>query len=107
MITTNRARACAFALATFAASAPFAAPALAEADIPVCHTQQQLEQMIRDKGKILPDGCRRIRITEVKTAAGRLCAIDMSQRDPGLAGSIVNATIDTQWWTACRNLGRR
>lgn len=82
-------------------------PASARDEVVACHTQQQIEQVIRDKGQILPDGCRKIGIKTVDTPSGELCTLDLSRPDGGLTGAIVDATTDTQWWVRCRDLERR
>lgn len=84
-----------------------AAEVRAQDQITVCSSQEQLEQFIRDQGRILPEGCRRVTVTAVDSPAGRLCAVDTASSDPGIIGSIRQATTDTRWWTACENLRPR
>ncbi|KAA0574528.1 hypothetical protein [Azospirillum sp. Sh1] len=86
-----------------------AAPSQATAQdaVVACHTQQQIEQLVRDKGQIMPDGCRNIWIRTVNRPTGDLCVLDISQTNGGITGAIVEATTDTQWWVRCRDLERR
>jgi hypothetical protein len=83
------------------------APASAQDAVVACHTQQQIEQLVRDNGQIMPEGCRNIRIRTVNRPTGDLCVLDTSQDNGGITGAIVEATTDTQWWVRCRDLGRR
>ncbi len=82
-------------------------PASAQDAVVACHTQQQIEQLVRDKGQIMPDGCRNIRIRTVNQPTGDLCVLDISQTNGGITGAIVAATTDTDWWVRCRDLERR
>lgn len=84
-----------------------AVEAQAQTQIPVCGTQEQLEQLIRDQGRIMPEGCRKVTITTVESPVGRLCAVETASSDPGIIGSIRQATTDTRWWTDCGNLRPR
>ncbi|WP_434620950.1 hypothetical protein [Azospirillum sp. B2RO_4] len=94
------------ALAWIAAPSPASAQASQDAVV-ACHTQQQIEQLVRDNGQIMPDGCRNIRIRTVNRPTGDLCVLDISQTNGGITGAIVEATTDTQWWVRCRDLERR
>ncbi|NYZ10930.1 hypothetical protein HL658_00085 [Azospirillum sp. RWY-5-1] len=94
-------------LGLLAATVTAAGPAMAQTQIPVCGTQEQLEQLIRDQGRIIPDGCRKVSITAVESQSGPLCAIDTAASDPGIIGSLRQAATDTRWWTACENLRPR
>lgn len=95
------------ALCLSASIAASAGQARAQTRIPVCGTQEQIEQLIRDQGRITPEGCRTVTVTAVESPVGRLCAVDTASSDPGIIGSIRQAATDTRWWTACDNLRPR
>ena len=97
-------------LAVLALAVPLAAgpvgPALAQASLRACETQQELEQVLESRGEFMPDGCREISITAIDTPAGELCVLDFRAEDQGILGTITEAAVPTQWWVACAELRR-
>ncbi|MDC7789116.1 hypothetical protein PQJ75_03235 [Rhodoplanes sp. TEM] len=73
--------------------------------IAACPSQQALEQMLGSGGKFVPDSCRHLTVTPVRTSGQRLCVLNFkSGRDPGLLDRLADATIPTEWWVACSDL---
>ena len=81
-------------------------PALGQMSVPACPSQQEIEQVLQSQGRLMPDGCRTITITTVRTPAGELCVLDLGEEDPGIVGAITEAAVPTQWWVACADIER-
>jgi hypothetical protein len=79
--------------------------AVEEEGFPVCETQQQLEQLLQSDGQIMPEGCRHATVVTVESAAGTVCALDLSPDDEGILERLRDVAVTTRWWTDCRNLG--
>ena len=102
--------------ATFAvASAAFAAsaftPAMAQdaaapgpQSFPACQSQQDLEQILNSDGQLMPDGCRNISVTPVRSENGTLCVVDFSEAGQGVLEGLRDAAMPDQWWVQCDRL---
>ena len=85
------------------------APAGAQStQVPVCPSmalaQQAAAQAQQAPGAPLPAGCRMVGVRRVDTPAGPVCAVDFSEGGQGLFADVLDATVQTRWWTACANL---
>lgn len=78
--------------------------ATAEPPLIVCPSQQELEQVLQSEGDLIPEGCRRLTISRVESAAGPLCMMDFQARDPGVLDQLTEAAAPTQWWLHCELL---
>jgi hypothetical protein len=73
--------------------------------VPVCPSLALAQQARRTPpGAPLPEGCRVVRVLRVDTPAGPVCAVDFSADGRGLLADIMDAAVQTRWWTACANL---
>lgn len=104
-----RLAALAFASATLAASA--LTPAMAQDAaapgpqiFPACQTQQDLEQILNSDGQLMPDGCRDLSVTPVRSENGTLCVIDFSGESQGVLQNLRDAALPDQWWVQCDSL---
>lgn len=86
------------------AACPLAARAANPVQIEVCPSQQKAEQFAGSQGKFTPDGCRIFTVTRVESQSGAMCVMDLNPDKQGVLASIVDATMPTQWWTACTNI---
>jgi hypothetical protein len=82
-------------------SAPLAAQSL---QVPVCPSLALAQQAQQTPGTPLPAGCRMVGVRRVDTPTGPICAVDFSESGQGLFADIMDATVQTRWWTACANL---
>jgi hypothetical protein len=104
-------RLAAFAFASAALAAPALAPAMAQdaaatgpQSFPACQSQQDLEQILNSDGQLMPDGCRNISVTPVRSENGTLCVIDFSEAGEGLLEGLRDAALPDQWWVQCDRL---
>ena len=77
------------------------------ARVPVCPSlalAQQVLQAQQTPGAPLPSGCRMVGVRRVDTPTGPICAVDFSEDGQGLFADVMDATVQTRWWTACANL---
>ncbi|MGE4221457.1 MAG: hypothetical protein AB7G39_18580 [Alphaproteobacteria bacterium] len=81
-----------------------AAPAAAQDAFPACQSQQSLEQIISSDGRLMPDDCRNLTVTTVRSDRGRLCVIDVSQAGDGVLQQLRDAALPAQWWVRCDRL---
>ncbi len=75
--------------------------------VPICPSlalAQQAQQAQQVPGTPLPEGCRMVGVRRVDTPTGPICAVDFSESGQGLFADILDATVQTRWWTACANL---
>jgi hypothetical protein len=76
--------------------------------VPVCPSLALAQQAARAQqaapGAPLPAGCRMVGVRRVDTPAGPVCAVDFSEDGQGLFADVMDATVQTRWWTACANL---
>ncbi|MBB4003512.1 hypothetical protein [Aurantimonas endophytica] len=99
----------ALALASASLAAAASAPAMAQ-DAPArqsfaaCTTQQDLEQILNSDGQLMPDGCRSLSITPVRSENGTLCVIDFSGESQGVLQNLRDAASPDQWWVQCDSL---
>ena len=85
-------------------SAPLKAQSL---QVPVCPSlalAQQAQQAQQTPGTPLPNGCRMVGVRRVDTPTGPVCAVDFGEGSQGLFADVMDATVQTRWWTACANL---
>jgi hypothetical protein len=104
-----RLAAIAFASATLATAA--LTPAMAQdaaangpQSFPACQSQQDLEQILNSDGQLMPDGCRNLSITPVRSENGTLCVIDFSEAGQGVLEGLRDAALPDQWWVRCDSL---
>jgi hypothetical protein len=43
-------------------------------------------------------------VRRVDTPTGPICAVDFGEGGQGLFANVLDATVQTRWWTACANL---
>ncbi|MEX2629191.1 MAG: hypothetical protein WD341_04570 [Tistlia sp.] len=93
-------------LAALAALLPlaFAGTASAQESFPACQTQQALEQVMASDGSLMPDDCRELTVTEVRSDSGRLCVIDFAGAGEGVLQQLRDAALPEQWWVRCDRL---
>jgi hypothetical protein len=96
----------------FAAAALLAtaAPTASQTDrsFTACPTQQKLEQVTGSDGKFVPDDCRKLTVTRVRSGAAELCVLDFeTSGDKSFIDQLRSAAVPTQWWVSCENLSRR
>lgn len=72
--------------------------------VPVCPSLPLAQQAQQTPGMSLPDGCRLVSVRRVDTPTGSVCAVDFSEDGQGLFADVLDATVQTRWWTACANL---
>ena len=82
-------------------SAPLKAQSL---QVPVCPSLALAQQVQQTPGTPLPNGCRMVGVRRVDTPTGPVCAVDFGEGGQGLFADILDATVQTRWWTACANL---
>lgn len=84
------------------------APAAPEA-FPACPSQQMLDQVRGSRGQYVPDDCRRLSVTVIRTPAGNEdCLLNFKPGpDPGILDRLAGAAMPTQWWVACEKLRDR
>lgn len=82
-----------------------AGPAGAQESFPACQTQQALEQVMASDGRLMPDDCRALTVTEVRSDNGRLCVIDFAGAGEGVLNQLRDAALPEQWWVRCDRLG--
>lgn len=87
--------------ASIIALIPFA---YAEEPLIACPSQQELEQVLQSGGELIPEGCRRLIVSRVETAAGPLCMIDFQPRNPGMLDRLAEVAAPMQWWVRCEVL---
>jgi hypothetical protein len=82
--------------------------AQAQSSFPACPSQQKIEQVVGSKGQFVPDECRHLKITRVRSGGTELCILDFrSGTNPGILDNIADATLPTQWWIACDDFNPR
>jgi hypothetical protein len=99
-------------LPTFIAASLLAAASvpLAQTDrsFPACPTQQKLEQVTGSEGKFVPEDCRKLTVTRVRSGTSELCVLDFeTSGDKTFIDRLRSAAVPTQWWVSCENLSRR
>src|SRR3712207_6117151 len=72
--------------------------------VPVCPSLALAQQVQQTPGAPLPGGCRMVGVRRVDTPTGPVCAVDFGEEGQGLFADIMDATVQTRWWTACANL---
>ena len=82
-------------------SAPLKAQSL---QVPVCPSLALAQQAQQAPGTPLPNGCRMVGVRRVDTPTGPVCAVDFGEGGQGLFADVLDATVQTRWWTACANL---
>lgn len=98
------------ALATLAAAtllaAPFLAPlpAQAQSTMSACETEQDLQQILNSNGSYMPDNCRPLTISVVRSDNGPLCVIDFSGGDDNFLQQLKDAAVPQKWWVKCSDL---
>ncbi|UIJ72184.1 hypothetical protein [Aurantimonas sp. HBX-1] len=98
------------ALASAAFAAAISAPAVAQdaaparQGFPACQTQQDLEQILNSDGQLMPDGCRTLSITPVRSENGTLCVIEFSEAGQGVLQNLRDVALPDQWWVRCDSL---
>jgi hypothetical protein len=92
-------------IACLAAAVCASAPAMAQvSQVTVCPSLALAQQVQPTLGAPLPSGCRMVGVRRVDTPTGPVCAVDFSEDGQGLFADILDATVQTRWWTACANL---
>lgn len=93
-------------IGVIAAAALIAAPsAIAQAaTVVACQSQQNLQRVIDSDRELMPDGCRRLTVTEIDAAPETLCVIDFSTDDNGFLQRLRDAAMPEHWWVACDEL---
>ncbi|MXP64675.1 hypothetical protein E0493_15085 [Roseomonas sp. M0104] len=74
--------------------------------IAACPSREKMEQTLQSGGRLSPDGCRTVTVTEVGSPAGPLCVLEFAQQSGGIVGAITDAVATTQWWVDCKDLHR-
>ena len=81
------------------------APSKAQvSQVTVCPSLPLAQQVLQAPGMSPPAGCRVVGVRRMDTPAGPICAVDFSADGQGLFADIMDATVQTRWWTACTNL---
>jgi hypothetical protein len=83
---------------------PSAAQPSQAAVCPSLPLAQQAAQAQQSPGTPLPDGCRMVGVRRVETPSGPVCAVDFSESGQGLFTDLLDASVQTRWWTVCSNL---
>lgn len=78
--------------------------AVAQESIPMCESQQELEQVLGSSGQIMPDGCRNVAVSELEQDGQRLCLLDFSTGDEGFVDQLRDVAVSQQWWAACEDI---
>ena len=82
---------------------------LAQTDrsFPACPSQDKMQQVLGSNGKYVPDDCRKLTVTRIRSGNTDFCLLDFETfGDPGFLDKLRSAAVPTQWWVACENLGR-
>ncbi len=79
-------------------------PAQAQAAMSACETEQDLQQILNSDGSYMPDKCRQLTISVVRSDNGPLCVIDFSGGDDNFLQQLKDAAIPQKWWVKCADL---
>ena len=84
-----------------------ASVAQTDRSFPACPSQDQMQQVIGSGGKYVPEDCRRLTVTRIRSGTTDFCLLDFeTSGDPGFLDKLRSAAVPTKWWVACENLGR-
>lgn len=87
--------------AAVGATAPAHAQIVAGNQVFACTSQQELEQTIQSDGSIVPDGCRSLSVSSLRSDGEELCLLDFDAGEEDLLGQLQEAALPSEWWVEC------